>query len=518
MHPALPTQTTSTYPTDLDAQLATLTTDPIVQHLQASRERLAADPYRPLYHFSSPENLVNDPNGLCRWQQRYHLFYQFIPDIHGRTLWGHTVSDDLLHWRDLPPALYPDQESHCYSGQTLVEPNRVIAMYHGVDAGNAITTASDPLLLNWRKHPGNPVIPIVPVDACGSPYRIFDPCLWKEEDGYYALSGSHGQGTIKVDARGAMFLFHSPDLADWRFLGKLIDLACHLEAGEDGAVPNFLPIGNGKHILIFFSHARAGQYFIGTYDRAAHRFIPESHGRMNHGPWCIGSLHAPSAMVDEDGQVIVIFNVWEGKPPSGWNNVMTLPRCLRLDEDGTLNTAPIAAVESLRFGHTRAAPQTIPAHGEVVLYDIAGRSIEIEAVIAPDQAREVGLFVLRSPDGTERTRVSLYQREGQRPHTSRLQIDISEATGHPDAFGRAPETGPLSLKAGETLQLRIFLDRSIIEVFANGRQCLTLRAYPQREDSTTVSLFARGGSARLVSLDMWHLRSVWPELKQREGT
>ena len=118
MYPALPAQATSIYPTDLDAQCATLTTDPTVQHLQASRERLAADPYRPLYHFSSPENLVNDPNGLCRWQQRYHLFYQFIPDIHGRALWGHTVSDDLLHRRDLPPALYPDQESHCYSGRT----------------------------------------------------------------------------------------------------------------------------------------------------------------------------------------------------------------------------------------------------------------------------------------------------------------------------------------------------------------------------------------------------------------
>ena len=65
--------------------------------------------------------------------------------------------------------------------------------------------------------------------------------------------------------------------------------------------------------------------------------------------------------------------------------------------------------------------------------------------------------------------------------------------------------------------MRVFVDRSIIEVFANERQCLTIRAYPTREDSSGISLIARGSEANLVSLTAWQMRSIWPELKSREG-
>jgi beta-fructofuranosidase len=75
----------------------------------------------------------------------------------------------------------------------------------------------------------------------------------------------------------------------------------------------------------------------------------------------------------------------------------------------------------------------------------------------------------------------------------------------------------LYLKDGEPLRLRVFIDRSIVEVFANGRQCLTLRAYPTRQDSTGVSVFARGSEAHLVSLNAYQMRSVWPDLKDQEG-
>ena len=135
---------------------------------------------------------MNDPNGLCFWQGRWHLFYQYRPGgADDRVHWGHTVSDDLIHWRDLPLALYPDTEKDCYSGQALVEDDRVIAIYHGTESGNAIATASDPLLLNWQKHPNNPVVPIVPIDDDGLPYRVFDPCIWKQDDGYYYSLSRH---------------------------------------------------------------------------------------------------------------------------------------------------------------------------------------------------------------------------------------------------------------------------------------------------------------------------------------
>jgi beta-fructofuranosidase len=66
--------------------------------------QLAADPHRPQYHFLPPSNWMNDPNGLIQWKGQYHLFYQFNPfaPVWGSIHWGHAISDDLVHWRDLP--------------------------------------------------------------------------------------------------------------------------------------------------------------------------------------------------------------------------------------------------------------------------------------------------------------------------------------------------------------------------------------------------------------------------------
>lgn len=507
----------------LSEQLAHLATHDaaataMIERFAASRRALAADPYRPLYHFSPPENWMNDPNGLSHWHGLYHMGYQFKPEGEERVHWGHTVSPDMIHWHDLPIALYPNQEKDCYSGQTLVEKDRVIAIYHGTQAGNAIATADDTLLVNWQKHPQNPVMPIVPTDENGLPYTLFDPCIWKEDDGYYyALSGTHKQGRRAIDCVGVDYIFRSKDLTDWEYLGEMLESKFYTEPGEDAAVPNFWPITNHKHMLLFFSHKRAAQYFVGDYDRSTYKFTPTSHGRMNFGPIATGSLHAPSSFIDDQGRYIAIFSVKEGKPPTGWNDVMTLPRQLVLNEDETLSMSPLPETDSLRFDHKSVEPTTIPANQEIVLDGLGGKAIEIRAEIDPGDAREVGLYVLRSPDSEERTRISFYQNTHRRFNRSALQIDVSESTTRNDVFARPPETGDVGIGPGEKITLRIYIDRSIIEVYANDKQCVTVRVYPEREDSRGISLFARGASAQLLGLDVWQMRSIWPELEDKEG-
>jgi beta-fructofuranosidase len=130
------------------------------------------------------------------------------------------------------------------------------------------------------------------------------------------------------------------------------------------------------------------------------------------------------------------------------------------------------------------------------------------------------LRVLRSPNGEEQTTISLSMHAWAWPWKSdkrELMLDVSQSSLSPEIASRTPEIGPLYLKEGEPLRLRVFVDRSIVEVFANGRQCLTLRAYPTRQDSTGVSVFARGSEASLVSLTAYQMKSVWPELKEQEG-
>ncbi|MFP6680468.1 MAG: glycoside hydrolase family 32 protein [Dehalococcoidia bacterium] len=505
------------YPDSLDAQLEALKEDTTVLNYTASRERLSIDPARPLYHFSPPENYMNDPNGICHWGGMYHLFYQFRPDGVDNVHWGHAMSKDLVHWKDLPIALYPDQERDCFSGQTLVEDERVIATYHGTGSGNSIATATDPLLLNWEKHSSNPVIPMVDVDEHGRPYRVFDPCIWKEDGGYYALSGVFQDGERSIDCKGVDHLFRSQDLERWDYVGKLIESDYRTEPGEDYAVPNFWPISNDKHMLLFFSHKRGGQYFVGDYDTDTHRFSPDYHGRMNYGPLALGSLHAPSSTIDNAGRYLSIFNVKESREPRGWDNVMTLPRVLSLAHDNSLLIAPVPELEAIRFNEKSVGESEIPANEDVILPDIVGSAIEIQAVIDPKKAREVGLNVLRSPDATEFTRISFFHRGNARWGTPQLQIDGSQSSTAADVLGRPPETGPLNIPDGDLLRLRIFIDRSIIEVFANDIQCLTLRTYPESPDSTGVSMFAKGSNATLKSLDCWQMRSVWPELKDRQG-
>ena len=174
----------------LAEQEAQLLTDPLLQRFRESRQRMAGDPYRPFYHYVNPEHVLNDPNGLCFWQGRWHLFYQAYPPEDTRQHWGHAVSDDLIHWRDLPYAIYPNPEEKCFSGSTLVEDDRVIAIYHGIRTGTMIAVSSDPLLLNWSKVTGKAVIPLAQPGDDPLPYNVFDPCIWKrDKDGALSRLG-----------------------------------------------------------------------------------------------------------------------------------------------------------------------------------------------------------------------------------------------------------------------------------------------------------------------------------------
>ena len=105
-----------TFARTLGEQQEQLKTNPLILRFKESRKKMAGDPYRPIYHYVNPENRLNDPNGLCFWQGRWHLFYQGYPPEDPRQHWGHAVSDDLIHWRDLPYAIYPNQERCCFSG------------------------------------------------------------------------------------------------------------------------------------------------------------------------------------------------------------------------------------------------------------------------------------------------------------------------------------------------------------------------------------------------------------------
>ena len=501
------------YPSTLDRQLAALETDELVLRFAASREKLAADRYRPVYHYVNPEGALNDPNGLCYWQGRYHLFYQAYPPEDPRQHWGHAVSDDLVYWRDLPLAIYPGIEEKCFSGSTLVEDGRVIAMYHGPGAGNMVAVSTDPLLLNWENIPGNPVIAMTQPDQSGRPYRVFDPCIWSEEEGYYALSGRYWDGPLFDGCRMVQHLFFSQDLTRWTYMGPFVEGDIFTAPGEDGAVPYFWPIGD-KHILLFASHLRGSQYLLGDYDKTHTRLRPYAHGRFNFGSIDPGGVHAPSATPDGDGGVYVIHNINAGKPTEGWDHIMSLPRLLTLGEDDTLCIEPIPPLEKLRSDHRHVGAMPMPANRDIPIDGVYGSSTELAVKIDPQDARGICIKVLRSPNDEEYTAIQLHRQGGFRksplaPRSDALSVDISRSSLSPEVMARPPEVAPFELEDDEPLDLRVFVDKSVVEVFANGRQAIALRVYPEREDSVGVSIRAQGRDAALLSLDAWRMKSIW---------
>ena len=499
-----------TFAGTLDEQEAQLKTNPLMLRLIASRRAMAGDPHRPIYHYVNPEGRLNDPNGLCRWQGRWHLFYQAYPPEDPRQHWGHAVSDDLVHWRDLPYAIYPNPEQCCFSGATLVEEDRVIAMYHGTRVGNMVAVSSDPLLLNWQKVTGKAVIPIASPDGSPLPYRVFDPCIWKKDGTYYSLSGGTLPGPGGKRLR-ADFLLRSKDLATWEYLHPFVEDDRFTLVGDDGACPYFWPIGD-RHILLFFSHMSGGQYLLGDYDKGRDKLVATAGGTFNFGPSTPAGVHAPSATPDGKGGVIVLFNMNPAKPTQGWNQIMTLPRRLTLAAKDDLGIEPTGDLESLRRGHERVGETRLPANEEVVLENVRGNAMEIVAEIDPKGAPVVEMNVLRSPAAEEFTRIVFYRDRGfrrGRQRESLISIDSSRSSVLPDVQLRAPETAPVFLDRAEPLKLRVFIDRSVVEVFANGKQCVAVRVYPGRQDSLGVSLRAQGRDAALKSLDAWQMQNIY---------
>jgi len=511
---------------DLSVQQEQLAANPLLQRFADSRTALAADPYRPLYHFVSPESSLNDPNGLCFWHGRWHLFYQGFPPEDKRVHWGHAVSEDLIHWQDLPYAIYPDPEQCCFSGATLVEDSRVIAMYHGTQVGNMIAVSDDPLLLNWKKLSGGAVIPAKSTDGSPLPYSVFDPCIWKKDGIYYSLSG----GSLPHKSSGrktrAEFLFRSPDLINWEYLHPFCEEDLFGLVGDDGACPYFWPIGD-RHILLHFSHMSGGKYLIGDYDKERDKFVVSNGGRFNFGSWSPGGVHAPSATPDGRGGVVAIFNINDGKPTTGWDQIMNLPRRLTVSGKDDLLMEPAGDTESLRYDHRQTGSMILQANKEVVLDGIGGNALEIDAEIDPGNSPLIELNVLRSPGKEEYTRIAFYRQRGFQNWErfvgwdklsdlskwydtcdSLITIDSSYSSELPDALSRV-ETAPVYLSPDEPLKLRVFIDKSVVEVFVNGRQCVALRVYPGREDSTGISLRSQGRDARLVSLDAWQMRSIY---------
>ena len=259
--------------------------------------------------------------------------------------------------------------------------------------------------------------------------------------------------------------------------------------------PEFLSFDDGD--LLHVSDYSTVAYFQGQYDDDGQLFETEETGRLDHGVF-----YAPQSLVDDDGRTITFGWLEEDRDASsqwdaGWSGAVSIPRRVSTTEDGTLRIDPVGEIEQLHGAHHRLTDLEVGPTDEN-LVDVEGDALDIEVEFEPGNAREIGLVLRASPDGRERTPIVCHPRHRQ------VIVERDESSLDSRA-NSSRQWMPIERTDQGTFQMRVLLDRSVIEVFANEAQCLASRIYPTLSESLGVDLVARGGTGRVRSLDIREL-------------
>lgn len=497
------------------------------------------DSHRPHYHFLPAHGWMNDPNGLIFAGGRYHLFYQYNPfgNVWNSIHWGHASSADLVHWQHHPLALTPEagsfDEDGVFSGCAVLDGETPTLMYtaHRFLEGGAelqvlSLATSDASLLEWTKHPRNPVLEADSAPLAVTGFR--DPFLWREGQTWHLAVGAgleYGPGLV--------LHYTSNHLLEWNYQGVLLQAALEPDLKpEPNAAPGlarrlgfwecpcFMALedpaspleGKSSHVLLVSRiPQRDVRYFVGHYDGL--RLRPTLEGALD----VQGCFYAPQSFQDASGRTLCFgWLAEEGaaglghpRPGSEWNGVMSLPRVLTL-ERGRLHQTPAPELEALRF-ETLLDLERVLESGVQQVLPVQGDALELELTFRLEGLTSFELALRCSPDlredgAGEETRLHFEEASGV------LSLDRSRSSAS-NSTAHVSQT-ILSLadsrdNTSPTLTLRVFLDASVLEVFTLG-QSLSARIYPSRADSLGIALMARGENLQ-VRVQIWALEDVWDE-------
>ncbi len=499
--------------------------------------------HRPQFHFSPPEQWMNDPNGMVFYEGEYHFFYQHYPDsnVWGPMHWAHAISTDLVHWENLPIAIFPDSLGYIFSGSAVVDWNNtsgfgqngkppLVAMYTYHDpikekAGRNDVESQGIAYSNdrgrtWIKYAGNPTLP-----NHGNQKDFRDPkVIWEEQSKQWVVvmaAGDHAE------------FWGSPDLKKWTPLSDFGQTV-----GAHGGVwecPDLFPIQveaetggttTWKWVLIININpggpngGSSAQYFVGNFDGknfmldadfaksvTGGKGVWMDYGKDNYAgvTW--------SDVPKNDGRRLLIgwMSNWEYAnvvPTKAWRNAATLPRKLTLRQTGEgyrLFSQPVAELEKIR-AKSFALPQTeltgvldmsqqlgfSPAQSELILeFDLSNASC-------------ASLGVELSNSKNEKYRIG-YNRAKNQFFSDRLQ---SGDHSFSKKFAAAVSTAP-RISTNKSLRLHLFFDVSSVELFADNGASVMTELYFPTEDFNRLQLFAEAGKVTLIKADAWQIQRIW---------
>jgi fructan beta-fructosidase len=463
-------------------------------------------PYRPQVHFSPLHHWTNDPNGLVFYRGEYHLFFQYNPlgDQWGHMSWGHAVSTDLLHWKELPVAISEDKGIMIFTGSVVVDRTNssgfckpssdcLVAIYTGHQdhvAGGGKRQAQYVAYSNdrgrtWKSYEKNPVIDLQMAD-----FR--DPSVfWDDERNQWLMA-------VSLPTLHKVRFYSSHDLKSWTLLSDFGPLG---DTDGDWECPDLLqiPMEHGKSSIWALKvglnpgapqGGSGEQYFLGRFDGKQFSASTEvgAHGWTNYGKDDYCAISFNNLPKKSKPVLIGWMSNWQyaaSLPTSPWRGQMSIPRTLSYlrDQAGVaLKQEPL--MEPLRAGQpSQLTSEEVEAPFELAL-----------TFEAPDQKK----FGVRIFSDHEHWTEIAFDRERKQFYIDRTRSSIPVAKEFP-----AKTVAPLV--DGRPFDLRLIVDRSSLEAFAQeGTIAMTNLQYPP-----SVKLRIEVFGAKPNSALQWKLHSLW---------
>ncbi len=451
-------------------------------------KNLYHEPLRPQFHFSSQRGWLNDPNGLVFFRGEYHLFYQHNPyGWHGGNKhWGHAVSRDLVHWKELGEALYPDELGPMFSGSGVVDRKNTSGL--GKDG-------QPPLVLLYTAF-GNPTTQCIAYSLDGRAFTKYnanpvlkqiakgnrDPkVIWHEPTQRWVMALYVELPSIEKDEKGqpkrnhTIHFLSSSNLKDWTLMSQIQGFC---ECPDLFELPLDGDTKNQKWVIT----AAISDYMVGTFDGTA--FTPETPKLRSH---LGGKCYAAQTFSDlpmNGGRRISIGWLQSDSPGMAFNQEMSLPVELKLVSTSAgprLTCTPVEELKMLRGKAHRFASLTLNPGSVNPLADIRGELLEIRIKFSPGEAKEFSLNA-RGASIIYDTAHQEFVVNGQR--------------------AKAP------LHDGSQ-QLAIYLDRTSIELFADNGLVYLPQPFMPKASDTSLQLSATGGSVKIETLEVYPLHSAW---------
>jgi fructan beta-fructosidase len=510
-------------------------------------------PYRPQYHFSPREHWTNDPNGLVYFDGEYHLFYQYNPfgDVWGHMSWGHAVSRDLLHWQELPVALPEAEGVMIFTGSTVVDTRNtsgfcaagkpcMVAIY----TGHTPPTPSQPALQTqnlaysndhgrtWTKYSGNPVLNLNMADFRDPHVFWVDPVRrWVMA---VALPNDH-----------KVLFYGSPDLKAWERLSEFGPAGATSGQWECPTLTEVPVVGGARQtgktgmavqtrwvlkVGLNPGGLQGGsgeQYFVGNFDGA--RFQndnpPSTTLWTDYGKDCYcaltfngigpGKALRPGSGTGPGEVPIMVgwMSNWQYAakvPTQPWRGQMTVPRRLQLKkfpEGLRLLQEPVQAIQQLRAGHFAWRGHNVAELNLALQAPAHWSSFELRSTVLPGAAGRT--------DGRADRNVAWKLLAGNGRYTTvgyangALFVDRTQS-GVTDFSPDFPARTSAPLAIGNTpLELTILVDRSAVEVFAQGgKVAMTNLVYPPA-GAQGIEFSDGGAKTGLIEVEVWELKSTW---------